>query len=827
MNKDVEILKNHPSVDELQDILERNRDNVTFAYVNAILNFTIPEIYTISTSSNLLEDNSLNTAIQNVFYSSLIGFGNLVNKISTLNRDMKSKELTQLYLDILQKVVDEGLIPQLVSNAKSQGELEEINKLIFKGRVLSIVNEVSVLQHIEIVNEHLSSTKGYATFLAKSLVQLYINESATDKLGISNNRDNKTLESFIHSILKLGKIPFITFFNVFFQEPYWDYFVATFRGMRTFQKKSYVKAFFVEYLPESRLITLSKNLPALCQILQSLFADVLFNDDNDDAIVELIISTCDKNLVQLGAMILNSSSNSILEKRMLKQLLIWSDTAYIKTEPITYQETRTYFLLTMMSYMKLKDSQFVKALLKHKLVLEGVSNRLQSHSNNAKSLAILLADNVCKLNGEKQIFESANINNPYSNLLERNMPPIDTHISFAVAWSIIRGENQVEEQNTLIEVDNSTSTTEAPTNSAALASQEVDDLENLPQKPKIPNPIYIKDLLTYLTKDTKNPNAYNFRRKALVYGPYLLKQKSQRGNEVEFFAEDLITQLIALDNYFNDSDFDDLKLQNMIAVIVTTPKVTFHLFNLLLNGDYSLQQRITILSAAGLAARELRGFKDDIEDVRKSAAVNTNSGSSTITNTVTNITTKTVAKMLPPQLHEKYMQLETLTNSATEQTKIPQLHKIIATNFYFPLLNVWYEAGTIDIGHYLPIFISHYIKTLLIFIHCAYPSTTQLNDMCKEFLTLSCTVIKNLNIDEIQVVQSVILGILLVFDVLDSLYIVQNYTDDLGLISQWLQSSWEMINDEDVKSVAAKLLLTILDMAKKYERTMLYQDGFY
>ena len=46
----------------------------------------------------------------------------------------------------------------------------------------------------------------------------------------------------------------------------------------------------------------------------------------------------------------------------------------------------------------------------------------------------------------------------------------------------------------------------------------------------------------------------------------------------------------------------------MVAVIVTNPSITTFMFNLLLTGDYSLQQRVLILSATLMAARQLRGF---------------------------------------------------------------------------------------------------------------------------------------------------------------------------------------------------------------------------
>ena len=98
------------------------------------------------------------------------------------------------------------------------------------------------------------------------------------------------------------------------------------------------------------------------------------------------------------------------------------------------------------------------------------------------------------------------------------------------------------------------------------------------------------------------------RRKALLKGPTLLHQKYRYGTEVHFYLEELLALLIGLDNHFDDKDFNELKLNNMVAVIVTNPSITTFMFNLLLTGDYSLQQRVLILSATLMAARRLRGF---------------------------------------------------------------------------------------------------------------------------------------------------------------------------------------------------------------------------
>ena len=55
-----------------------------------------------------------------------------------------------------------------------------------------------------------------------------------------------------------------------------------------------------------------------------------------------------------------------------------------------------------------------------------------------------------------------------------------------------------------------------------------------------------------------------------------------------------------------------MRLQAMIAIVVAKPLIMGQWFsNTYFNGDYSMSQRISIISALGLAAREVAGYKDE------------------------------------------------------------------------------------------------------------------------------------------------------------------------------------------------------------------------
>ena len=520
----------------------------------------------------------------------------------------------------------------------------------------------------------------------------------------------------------------------------------------------------------------------------------------------------------------------------LKLLTKWSEQTYIKNEPISIQESRTLMIMQLLS--RRKGSDFTKGLPKNKVFLDAISNRLLSFSNNVKALGVVLADYICELNDEEKIFKLSTEVDAYSSLIQE--PFTLTRLTEGESWKIFEAPQKQETPPAFIKQD-------VPTVEAD--SDDESDDDTLPPKADIPDPIYVKDLLEYLTVDTSKSNAYEMRRKALLEGPTLLRQKAKNGTEVEFYLEDLLTQLIALDNHFDDKDLPELKIANIVAVVATTPNITFFMFKLLLTGDYSLQQRIMILSASTLAARELRGFKD--ESISKSFK-----------------TTQFPTKMLPENLHKKYLLLEggdkyidyllnNLQNELMQEASskaqdeilgagklvrisaklkkptksqegtpiIKDFYKIIGRNFFFPLLNVWYEAGTIDIGHYSPVFIAHYLKTLNLLLYCAYPSSTQLDDMIKEIIVLNCSIIRKISLEQVPIVESIISGLLLVFEICDNEFLIENYNDEIIFIRNWVSISWDQLIDEKLKGLAAGLLLKLQNMATKFERLIMDQDN--
>lgn len=110
-------------------------------------------------------------------------------------------------------------------------------------------------------------------------------------------------------------------------------------------------------------------------------------------------------------------------------------------------------------------------------------------------------------------------------------------------------------------------------------------------------------------RDTEN---YDRHRLALSNAASLIRRKTNFGTEVSDHIEDLASRFINLKDEFEMEKFNEMRLQAMIAIIVARPLEMAQWYsNTLFNGDYSMAQRASILSALSMAARELAGYREE------------------------------------------------------------------------------------------------------------------------------------------------------------------------------------------------------------------------
>jgi telomere length regulation protein len=138
-------------------------------------------------------------------------------------------------------------------------------------------------------------------------------------------------------------------------------------------------------------------------------------------------------------------------------------------------------------------------------------------------------------------------------------------------------------------------------------AEDSEDDATLVRRDKLTSPVYIRDLIAYFRKT----DSYDHQKLALTTAPTLIRRKANYGSEVVDHSDEVASLLAGLQNTYDMEDFDDLRLQGMIALVVASPQTMGEWFaKTFFDGDYSVAQRASILVTLGLAAREIVGLDE-------------------------------------------------------------------------------------------------------------------------------------------------------------------------------------------------------------------------
>lgn len=852
----VGVLKSRPSLEELERALRERVPSAPasqLAFVLALLDHTIPEVYSqLPDALKLLVVLSL---------LSIVGIGNLVGKvrdtaIAPTETPQARAHLTQIYIDLLALVCSEGLVTDLVLDSDPL-MTKELNKLLYKGQVYSIINEALASNPTLAACGILSSMETYVAYISLEVLALI---KYDEKL--TRRHFDHTIRMFISSLLSIhGDVSATTFFGLMFCVENWHLYVAVVQRSRTYEQRDHLTKLLLHYIEP--LYLRAHLAPPKMTLRVVMIASILcflnnVSDLIDEQLMEKVVARQNPSLNALMSLVLRSGGPRVLTTCVNSVLVKFSDPSLIRSESISRQISRANLLLCLVSKVSAAE---LKRLLHERAFLDAVSNRLGSFLNNVKALGVILADAVCQYSGQPKIFKmpDGGLEGNYNDWIGDEAVCLGNTLAIPqadVAWTLLDVSTEVQDSVEEVVLDTQDS---APSQVAARLKQyridsddELDDDDpTVARKQHVVAPLYVKDLLTYLSVDVvKDSIAYEKRRLALTTAPILLRQKMSFGNEVSFFAEDLYVELVALTNHFDEDDFDTLRLNAMIAVLVSFPYAAKRAVQLLGTGDYSLQQRMCILSSLSLAARDIKGLHDEV--------------------VVSSYRGKLQAKELPRALHHKFAShtqqpivtgiehliqndlIEKVSESfpssgqilriskklTTANSKQPQplvnhspfnIAKLVAPQFFYPLVSVWHGiGGEIRIGHYSTILTAHYIQTLTILLHCAYPVAVELNDMIREYILILTPLTIQVTVEQIQSIESVVTALLLICDISDEELLTKTHYNELSLLLNWLTQIWEGMIDDRVKSLSAGLLLRLNQILERNGRLVLDQmNGMY
>ncbi|KAK0947722.1 telomere binding protein [Friedmanniomyces endolithicus] len=396
--------------------------------------------------------------------------------------------------------------------------------------------------------------------------------------------------------------------------------------------------------------------------------------------------------------------------------------------------------------------------------------------------------------------------------------------------------------------------------------EDSDEDATLVDRNKPRPPVYVRDLMSML-RDDKAPHRFQLGMK---HAASLIRRKANFGREVKDHAEEMMGLLCNLQDPFDTNEFEELKLQAMIAILLSDveimgPWLSRHAF---VEG-YSIAQRCIMLSALGLGGRELAGFKN--EDDLNPALPNTEFPSKRLPARVhaaySNAPTSSVkalddaSKKIENQLiqplalqaadhstaHLNSVKVRTFSSRmAIERTKRKpapnQLAKTFGRSFFFPLTNRYQQElaayGSRSVFASAPVVLVTFLKTLALLFHASGPATLGLPELTAELwdLLLSLRVQAGGNV---AILEAVLFAALTVLDVNTAdqrQSLAQEEAKRMNEMQQWVQVVFERAGggelvsggsqeETKIRTLAAGVLVKIGEMVEQYQKAMFGSVG--
>ncbi|KAK3300809.1 telomere length regulation protein-domain-containing protein [Chaetomium fimeti] len=333
--------------------------------------------------------------------------------------------------------------------------------------------------------------------------------------------------------------------------------------------------------------------------------------------------------IRRAVMAVVSQERDELVTTLEKSLGQFGDQLYIKHSPMLQQEAHAQVLLLTAGYVHRKAPIKLALLLRSSTWLSAVSNRLSAPHERARFLGMVVGEALSALvdKGEKQLNfkmeETGNEEGSWYKGLTGVTDETGSLDPLLNAQTEIPQKQRKAPQKPTVKpatrqpqtgfVIEELSDGEGPEEEDIVPyakpdsdAEDSDDDATLVRRDKPKAPVYIRDLIKYL-RDTES---YDHQKLALATAPTLIRRKADYGTEVSEHAEELASLLVGLSDKFEMDNFDELRVQGMIAIIVAKPEKMGQWFaKTFFDGDYSVSQRASVLIILGLSARELAGYE--------------------------------------------------------------------------------------------------------------------------------------------------------------------------------------------------------------------------
>lgn len=517
---------------------------------------------------------------------------------------------------------------------------------------------------------------------------------------------------------------------------------------------------------------------------------------------------------------------------------------------------------------------YIKQTTQSPAFLEGVSNRLQAMRPKLRFMGMAFATALTARDDSSprlKLDEVDGFDEEYNNW----KPLLDIHDVVATdesCWDDLNDSQEIATENSqLIPERESGDSEEENPHQSGLESETEEEGEFRPfaiiddgsedsdddptvRREKVRPPVYMIDLIAYFNDSNESTSAQK-HKVALMHATKIILRKADYGQELATTSKELAQVLCGLRNNFGLNDFDQQKMNAMIALCVTAPETVSPLHaEYVTFGDYSLQERLIMLSSIALAALHLSGkstynFEVSREDMFPSRllppdiharfalekdypqdlgrfglsyiensvrAIKSSSLRESVTNAIENADTSKSGEIFVSRRLQTERDQRGGKNLAVQKNS---LAKIAGQSFFFPLASRWKSfTSTLSRNAFGEMLLAHYVKTMAIILNSSYPAATDIFDMSSELMIIISTIRRDTG--EPSVLEAIFTSILVIMDVNEEASLIQYFSKQFLEIKEYLEASWEGIGAEDVRNLAAGLLVKISEMVNKWQRRL-------
>ncbi|KJX94259.1 telomere length regulation protein [Zymoseptoria brevis] len=378
-------------------------------------------------------------------------------------------------------------------------------------------------------------------------------------------------------------------------------------------------------------------------------------------------------------------------------------------------------------------------------------------------------------------------------------------------------------------------------------------------------PVYVRDLMRML-QDDKSPARFQM---GVNHAPLLIRRKTNFGREVKDHAEEIASILCNLQDPFETENFDELKLRALIAAILSDAHIMAPwMCRQAFVGDFSLSQRCIMLSALGLAGRELAGFKNE-----DSLNPDPSSGNPTFPtkrlpshlHTTYNPSDKSIKHLHDISQKVEHKLIQPLALSAADKStshldaikvrtfssrmaveqqrtkrKLPpnELAKMFGSQFFHPLVSRYHQEiaayGSASLFSSAPFVVVTFLKTLALLFHASGSATADLPEVTNVFWELLLS-LRTKASGDISILQAVLFSFLTVLEIagegLGRETLARDYTKLVVETQNWVEvifektGSGQLVSEGSgdevrVRTLAAGILVRLKEVGDAWNKVL-------